>query len=456
MSGTLTWSYEISTHWGVYGSVILTTSDVPNVSGDYLAATVAGTWNGQAIVALEASDGSGFAHADNLLSLTDTGFANGLDGAGLSFSTTYNDATLWVNLYSDGGGSIIVTETNDWTLLNSTYYNSGAATSVSLSSSCYLSGTYILTPAGEVKIEDLRHGDLVVTRFGGFRSVRWIGRQSFLGRFLGHKRAPICIRAGALADHSPRRDLWVSPDHSLLLNDRLVHASLLVNGVTITQTEVSGVVDYLHVDLGEHDCLLADGAWAESYAERGNRTSFHNAADYVPYLPEVAGSRQSMCRPQVRGGDPELLALRAIVAARVPPSAQASGHDLHILIDWVRIGPIEITGESWIFDIPANVTTIKLVSHACKPSTLGLAADDRILGFRVTAIRVRSPTSDMLFSPANPLLQEGFHEAEQDGYRWTDGFATLPIALLADDAGPTSLTITGHGLPYYILEREAA
>ena len=456
MSGTLTWSFAISTPWGGMGSVVVTTSNVPNGTGDYLATAISGTWNGQAIVALEPSDGAGFAHADNLLSLTDTGFSNGLDGTGLSFSTTYNGATLWVNLYNNGTGNTIVTETNDWTLLNSTYYQSGAATSLSLTSTCYVAGTYIRTPTGEVKIEDLRIGDLAVTRYGGSRPVRWIGKQSFLGRFLGHDRAPVCIRAGALGENVPHRDLRVSPDHSILIEEHLVHASLLVNGITITQTEVRGTVDYLHVDLGEHDCLLADGAWAESYAEMGNRNSFHNEADYVPTLSAVAVGWQLMCRPQVRGDDPKLLDLRKIVAARVPPTAQASDPDLHILADETRITATQVTGQSWIFDIPHGATAVKLVSRSCRPSALGLVADDRILGFYITGISVTGDRSFAAFTPANPLLREGFHEVEGDGCRWTNGHATLPTALLSGGFGPARLTVTGYGLPRYLLAHDAA
>ncbi len=46
-----------------------------------------------------------------------------------------------------------------------------------------------------------------------------------------------------------------------------------------------GEIAYFHLDLGPHDCMLANGAWAESYFEDRNRDAFHNADEYRACFP---------------------------------------------------------------------------------------------------------------------------------------------------------------------------
>jgi hypothetical protein len=179
---------------------------------------------------------------------------------------------------------------------------------------CFLRGTLILTPRGEVRVEELRAGDPVVTRFGGLRPIRWIGRQRFDGRFAGRATAPIRFARGSLGAGAPSCDLFVSPGHAVLVGDVLAHAGALVNGTTITQERVRGGIEYFHLDLGAHDCVLANGAWAESYFEDRNRDSFHNAAEFHALHPGHVPERQQTCLPIVTAGHPGIAALRRALA----------------------------------------------------------------------------------------------------------------------------------------------
>ncbi|MGU3283444.1 Hint domain-containing protein [Methylobacterium mesophilicum] len=130
---------------------------------------------------------------------------------------------------------------------------------------CYCTGTRILTEHGEVAVEALRVGQQVVTASGQLRPIRWIGTRSYSGATAPRADWPVRIKAGALADGVPIRDLWVSPDHALHLHGLLAAAGHLVNGRSITRGEAVADLTYWHIELDAHDMLLAEAAPAESF-----------------------------------------------------------------------------------------------------------------------------------------------------------------------------------------------
>jgi hypothetical protein len=222
---------------------------------------------------------------------------------------------------------------------------------------CFLRGTRILTPTGQVAVEALRAGDAVVTRFGGIQRVKWLGRQHYAAAFLANhpEKWPVCIQAGALAPGVPAGDLYVSPGHSMLLGDVLVLAATLVNGVTVTQTRPSSQVDYVQIDLGAQDCVMAEGAWSETYADApGMRAQFHNAAEYAaryPDEPPVEALRLCAARPE-RG--PRLAAALAPVVERA-----AAGAVPGVLEGWIDTArDWEITG--WARDLAYPELPVRL------------------------------------------------------------------------------------------------
>ena len=187
---------------------------------------------------------------------------------------------------------------------------------------CYLRGTRMLTPVGECLVENLQIGDVVVTRYSGLQEIRWIGRQSYSGRFLqtNSSQAPIRIRAGALGEDLPARDLVVSPGHSMLLKtqageERLVLASILINGINITQDEVPEEVHYFQLDLLHHDCVIADGTWSETYGDGDQlRGQFHNVGEFYALYPEHRDPDELvLCAPRPMSGPKLDQALRPVV-----------------------------------------------------------------------------------------------------------------------------------------------
>ena len=183
---------------------------------------------------------------------------------------------------------------------------------------CYLRGTKLLTPTGEKNIEDLAIGDPLVTRYSGIQPVKWIGEQHFDPRFAANNRdiVPVRIKAGALGENLPARDLYVSPGHSVLVGETLLLAKNLVNGITITQDAFDEDIHYYLIEFEKHDCVIAQGTWAESYADcPGLRNKFHNAASFAALYPDYATPAELyLCAPRPEHG-PELdIALRPVVA----------------------------------------------------------------------------------------------------------------------------------------------
>ncbi len=120
----------------------------------------------------------------------------------------------------------------------------------------------------------------MVAAHGGapLQPLVWVGRTEVNVARLRNKTtaAPILIKAGALAEGVPFRDLRVSPEHAIFLDGRLVPARLLVNGTSITQELWVRQVTYYHVELETHGLVVSEGAVTETYFDDGNRHLFDN------------------------------------------------------------------------------------------------------------------------------------------------------------------------------------
>ena len=152
---------------------------------------------------------------------------------------------------------------------------------------CFLAGTMIRTPEGEVPIETLKRGDLVFTNDGRSVPVDWLGVQTVSLKFADKMRVlPIRIRAGAIAENVPSRDLLVSPDHALLVQGALIQAGALVNGSSIArETKVPTTFTYYHVEVEDHSLILAENTPAETFVDNVDRLGFDNWAEHEALYP---------------------------------------------------------------------------------------------------------------------------------------------------------------------------
>ncbi len=138
---------------------------------------------------------------------------------------------------------------------------------------CFTTGTMILTPNGEVPIDMLRPGSLVVTRDNGPQKIRWIGMRPVFKQELAAnpQLAPIKISAGAFGN---ARDLIVSPQHGILTEMRekhgqqhLVRAAHLarLDGGKIRVMKGARRVTYVHMLFDAHQVVYANGIASESF-----------------------------------------------------------------------------------------------------------------------------------------------------------------------------------------------
>ena len=175
---------------------------------------------------------------------------------------------------------------------------------------CYCPGTLIRTTSGDVAVEELAVGDLLVTTSGELQPVRWIGTRAYSGRFFSANPGvwPIRFRAGSLGRDAagaavPSRDLLVSPKHAMLIDGLLVPAELLVNGRTIVRDGSAGAVSYFHIELPGHHTVWAENAASESFADDASRGMFENAETFSAMYPGAAVEAPVFCAPRVTEGE---------------------------------------------------------------------------------------------------------------------------------------------------------
>lgn len=200
------------------------------------------------------TDGNGFFNDQlDVSALTDS-LGNPVDAADVVVS-------------DDGSGNALLTFPNGETLVLQGVTPAAISSLAALRSAgipCFTEGTLIRTSSGEVPIERLKVGDLLVTEQGSLEPIRWIGRRSLGPRELmvqpQHK--PILIPQRVMGNYAP---LLVSPLHGMKFGDHFVRAKHLAEAPgPVRIAKGKRQVTYIHLLLGSHQVIYANGAAAES------------------------------------------------------------------------------------------------------------------------------------------------------------------------------------------------
>jgi len=171
---------------------------------------------------------------------------------------------------------------------------------------CFVSGTWIAVGSKEIKVDDIKVGSKVSTRDHGLQSVVWVGQRKLTGHIARHL-LPIRISAGALGNDLPKRDLLVSPQHRVLLNDWraellfgqqevLVAAKHLVNDTDIRVATDLEEFEYFHIMFDDHQTIFSEGLPTESFHPGDmamKSLSEESRAEVLELFPELAENTAS-------------------------------------------------------------------------------------------------------------------------------------------------------------------
>jgi len=196
-------------------------------------------------------------------------------------------------LTAAGGATDTLNMTGSFASADFSYIgDGGSGTDITVTATCYAAGTRICTTRGEVAVEHLREGDLVLTVSGRTQPISWIGHRhvNFQSHPNRQRILPVRIAAHAFGQGMPERDLLLSPDHAVFVEDVLIPIRHLINGGSIAQIECD-TITYYHIELPRHDVLLADGMPAESYLEAGARGAFANVDGVIQLHPDFEPPR---------------------------------------------------------------------------------------------------------------------------------------------------------------------
>lgn len=413
----------------------------------------------------------------NAYSLSHITFTNVAPGDNITFRESQGN----INLVDTGEGIITVKDSNGKTLTtfhtakdkDGNYYTASSFSSSADGSNavltCFLAGSMILTTQGVVAVEDLQMGDEVLAfdwQRGEdvVRPLVWVGKAHAVVRpHLPDDEAgyPVRILKNALADGVPFKDMLITAEHCLFFEDKFIPARMLVNGSSIFYDKSILSYDYYHVETAEHSVLTADGTLTESYLDTGNRAAFRQTGKVVTLSAQPRSWENNAAAPLCVARSVVEGLFRQIRArtSKVDNARKADGKttlvhnpELHLVTEsGAVIMPMRHEGARYSFMLPPDITAVRLVSRAARPSdVIGPFVDDRRqLGVAVSDIRlVAGRKLTLIKAHLDAQKPEGWYDAGQEDLAWTNGNALLPLGKMQKGTmGLLSIDVLAAG-PY--------
>ncbi|MEX0304779.1 MAG: Hint domain-containing protein, partial [Leisingera sp.] len=192
---------------------------------------------------------------------------------------------------------------------------------------CFTSGTLIATARGQIPVEDIRPGDMVLTADNGFQPVRWTGSRALSQSDLAlHPNLrPVVILKHAFGNERPMR---VSPQHGMVLRNadgekliRAKHAAEAFGGQFARFDKHCEQVTYIHIMFDCHQLIFAEGALTESFypgpmaLKSLDQSALQELLLLFPSLAEVARDCQQVRQNYGMSARPYLLRKEAVQLA---------------------------------------------------------------------------------------------------------------------------------------------
>lgn len=310
------------------GDVFIQTGDNLVVNGNFVtgnfsdSAVIGNNWTvGGAINLLGGNDDLTLGSQSEGTTTSITG-STGTDGltvtAPAGQEAAFRTAALAANYIDNGDGTFSGQSTSSGFSYSGVTYSSWERPS-DARAICFAAGTRIEVANGEtVNVEDLCQGDMVMTADHGLQVVKWIGTNTLSGAELAENLRPIRIAAGALGNGLPVQDLFVSPQHRMLVrsgiaqrmfgqDEVLVAAKhlVLLDGIDVVAD--AQTVVYVHFLCDQHEVVFANGAPSET---------LYTGAEAIKSLSPDAIAEIMALFPELTDVDYNALSARALVGGR--------------------------------------------------------------------------------------------------------------------------------------------
>ena len=339
---------------------------------------------------------------------------------------------------------------------------------------CYLCGTMIETRDGLKAIEEIRAGDMVYAYEGSARvlkPVTWVGS----GHHSVRRNRPddvagyaIHIVKDALADNIPYKDMRITPEHCLYIDEKFIPARMLVNHHSIRYDYSKTEYTYYHLELEKHGVIKADGVLSESYLNTDNHKNFHNPEKVVQLRQETKDWAQDAAAPLETSREAvepvhahlKQRALHLGMKNMVAPETITHSTNLHIITDKGEVihpqWPVTGNG-NYVFVLPSPVHHVHIVSNSSRPcDAIGPFVDDRRnLGVLIETITLfDNRENHYVKAHLETRKLEGWHNQENIPCRWTDGYALLPLDQHVLQKGRKILTVKVIAAGPYISQNQ--